>query len=148
MSLSKMKLCFIALNKNVNKIQWSVSKWDHQGPKSSKCLDLARKLWSLCLVYQSIYIDYLSHCTTISNKIMSQRTTKPTIRPVWPAKTQISLYISPVWQVFLFVPLWIARRLYNAISENSDQTARMRRLTWVFAGCMPYCRFCRMPVQI
>ena len=32
--------------------------------------------------------------------------------------------------------LWIARMLYkaHAISEYSDQTARMRSLIWVFAG--------------
>ena len=41
---------------------------------------------------------------------LSQRTTKPTIRPVWPAKTQISRYIHPVWQGFSFIPVWIARR--------------------------------------
>ena len=57
-------------------------------------------------------------------------------RPVWPAKTQISLYIHPVWQGFSFIPLWIAWRLLrtHAISKDSDQTARMRRLIWVFTG--------------
>ena len=56
---------------------------------------------------------------------MSQRTTKPTITPVWPEKTQISLYIHQVWQGFSFIPLWIALRLRkaHAISEDSDQTA-------------------------
>ena len=59
----------------------------------------------------------------------SQRTTKQTIGPVWPAKTQISLYILLVWLVFSFIPLWIARRLLkaHAISEDSDQTARMSK---------------------
>ena len=64
-----------------------------------------------------------------------QRTTKPTIRSVWSAKTQISLYIYPVWQGFSFITLWIAWRLLKAhsISEDSDQTARMRSLIWIFA---------------
>ena len=30
---------------------------------------------------------------------MSQHTTKSTIRPVWPAKTPISIYIHPVWML-------------------------------------------------
>ena len=42
---------------------------------------------------------------------MSQSTINPTIRPVWPAKTQISLYIHPVWQEFSFILFWIAWRL-------------------------------------
>ena len=46
----------------------------------------------------------------IKNNV-NQRTTKTTIRPVRPAKTQISLYIHPVWQEFSFISLWIARRL-------------------------------------
>ena len=54
-----------------------------------------------------------------SNK-MSQRTIKPTIIPVWPTKTQISLYIHPVWQGFSFIPRWIAGR--HMRSANSDQT--------------------------
>ena len=67
---------------------------------------------------------------------MGQRTTKPTTRPMWPAKTQISLYIHSVWKGFSLVSLWIAKRLLKvqAISEDTDQTARMRRLVWVFAG--------------
>ena len=60
---------------------------------------------------------------------------KPTIRPVWPATTLISLYIHQLWQGFAFIPLWIAWKLYKAhvISEDSDQTARMRRVIWVYA---------------
>ena len=34
-----------------------------------------------------------------------QRTTNSTIRPVWPAKTQIGMYIHPVWQWFSFIPI-------------------------------------------
>ena len=32
-------------------------------------------------------------------------------RHVWPAKTQISLYVHPLWQRLTFIRLWIARRL-------------------------------------
>ena len=75
--------------------------------------------------------------------------TKSIIRPVWPAKTQVSLYIYPVWQQFSFIPLLIAQRLWKAhtISKDSDQTAWMYRVIWVFAGHTSYCRFCRALVQ-
>ena len=62
-----------------------------------------------------------------------ERTTKPTIRPVRPANTQISLHIHLVWQGVSFTPLWIAW-MAHAISEDCDQTARMRCLILVFAG--------------
>ena len=57
-----------------------------------------------------------------------------TVRPV---KTQISLGIRPVWSESL---LYAWRNLGSlathwAHSEESDQTGRMPRLIWVFAGC-------------
>ena len=56
-----------------------------------------------------------------------------------PAKTQISLGISPVWSESLLCTQWVAKgpRFLHADSEDSDQTGRMPRsprLTWVFAG--------------
>ena len=55
---------------------------------------------------------------------------------VRPAKTQISLGIRPVWSEFS-LSAW--RKLGSiathwAHSEDSDQTGRMPRLIWVFAG--------------
>ena len=55
---------------------------------------------------------------------------------VLPAKNQISLGIRPVWSESL-LSVW--RKLGSlathwAHSENSDQTGRMPRLIWVFAG--------------
>ena len=64
---------------------------------------------------------------------LSQLTTNPTIRPVWPAKTQFSLYIHPLWQGFLFIQLWTAcccRR--HMRSAKTVQTVRMHRLIRVF----------------
>ena len=43
--------------------------------------------------------------------LMTQLTTKPTLRPVWPANIRISLYIHPAWQGFSFIRLWIDRWL-------------------------------------
>ena len=68
---------------------------------------------------------YLSHCTT-----------KPTKWPVHPAKTQISLGIHPVWLETSLCNLWTAKNqtFLHADREDSDQTGRMPRLIWVFAG--------------
>ena len=51
-------------------------------------------------------------------------------------KTQISLGIRPVWSESLLCAQWVAKGsvLLQADSEDSDQTGRMHRLIWVFAG--------------
>ena len=62
--------------------------------------------------------------------------TKPTKWHVRPAKSQISLGIRPVWSVSSLCTQWIAKdtSFLHADSEDSDQTGRMPRLSWVFAG--------------
>ena len=67
---------------------------------------------------------------------MSRQTTKPTKLHVRPAKTQISLGIRPAWSESS-LSAW--RKLGSLAihwvhSEDSDQTGRMPRLIWVFAG--------------
>ena len=62
--------------------------------------------------------------------------TKPTKWHVYTAKTQISLGIHPVWSESS-LSAW--RKLGSlathwAHSEDSDQTGRMPKLIWVFAG--------------
>ena len=62
--------------------------------------------------------------------------TKPVKRPVRPAKTQISLGIRPVWSESS-LSAWRkfgSLATHWAHSEDSDQTGRMPRLIWVFAG--------------
>ena len=68
------------------------------------------------------------------------KTNKVTVRP---AKTQISLGIHPVWsesslcvQWVALCAQWVAKdpSFLLADSEDSDQTGRMPRLIWVFAG--------------
>ena len=55
---------------------------------------------------------------------------------VRPAKTQISLYIRPVLSESSLCAEWVAKdsMCFYADSEDSDQTGRMPRLIWVFAG--------------
>ena len=67
---------------------------------------------------------------------LSRDMTKPTKRHVRPAKTQINLGICAVWSES---SLGAWRKLGSlathwAHSEDSDQTGRMPRLIWVFAG--------------
>ena len=52
------------------------------------------------------------------------------------AKTQISLGISPVWSESSLCAQRVAKdpSFLHADSEDSDQTGRMPRLIWVFAG--------------
>ena len=62
------------------------------------------------------------------------KSNKVTVRP---AKTQISLGICPVWSESSLCAQWLAKDpiFLHADSEDSDQTGRMSRLIWVFAGC-------------
>ena len=55
---------------------------------------------------------------------------------VRPAKTQISLGIRPVWSESSLCAQWVAKdpSFFHADSEDSEQTGRMPRLIWVFAG--------------
>ena len=67
---------------------------------------------------------------------MSRYMTKPTKWPIHPAKTQISLGDRPVWPESSLCALWVVKDpvLLHADSEASDQTGRMPKLIWVFAG--------------
>ena len=60
-------------------------------------------------------------------------TNKVTVRP---AKTQISLGIHPVWSESSLCAHWVAKdpSFLRTDSEDSDQTGRMPRLIWIFAG--------------
>ena len=66
-------------------------------------------------------------------ELRHDKTNKMSVRP---AKTQISLGIRPVWSESSLCTQWVAKdpRFLHADSEDSDQTGRMPRLIWVFAG--------------
>ena len=71
---------------------------------------------------------------------LSRLTTKPTKWHVRPAKTQINLGIRPFWSESS-LSTWVNLRslaIIRAHSEASDQTGRMPRLIWVFAGRKDY----------
>ena len=74
-------------------------------------------------------------------RLSCRNMTKPTKLHVRPAKTQISLGIRPVHSESS-LSAWrkigsLSTHLVH--SEDSDQTGRMPRLNWVFAGCI--CHF-------
>ena len=68
-----------------------------------------------------------------ANEPRHDKTNKMSVRP---AKTQISLGIRPVWQESSMCAQWVAKNtsFLHADSEDSGQTGRMSRLSWVFAG--------------
>ena len=72
-------------------------------------------------------------CWKTLNEPRHDKTNKITVRP---AKTQISLGIRPVWSESSLCAQWVAKEpsFLHADSEDSDQTGRMPRLIWVFAG--------------
>ena len=72
----------------------------------------------------------------VKGKQMSRPMTKPAKWHMRPVKTKISVGIRPVWSES---SLSVRRKLGSlatqwAHSEDSDQTARMSRLVWIFAG--------------
>ena len=72
-----------------------------------------------------VWFHYMSSDMTKTNKL--------TVRP---AKTQISLGICPVWLESSLCTQWVAKdpRFLHVDSKDSDQTGRMPKLIWVFAG--------------
>ena len=65
---------------------------------------------------------------------MNRNYRKRTFRHVRPAKTQICLRIRAVWSEFSLGTFRIAKdaKFLHVDNEDSDQTARMRWLIWVF----------------
>ena len=76
--------------------------------------------------------------------------TKPTKWLARTAKTKISLGIRPVWSEYSLSAcrsVWFLAT-HRASSEVSDQTGRIPRLIWVFAGRTSFCWFCHALAKI
>ena len=71
---------------------------------------------------------------------MNRNVRKRTFLHMRPTKTPISLRIRAVWSESSLTAWrnFASLGIQNAPSEDSDQTVRMRRLIWIFAGrtCM------------
>ena len=90
----------------------------------------------------SVHIFWTHRCTCMmipysnsykTNEPRHDKTNKMSVRL---AKTKISLGIRPVWSESSPCAQWVAKdpSFLHADSEDSDQTGRMPRLIWVFAG--------------
>ena len=67
------------------------------------------------------------------NRIWAATSVKRTFENVRPAKIQISLRICAIWSESSLAAVWVANdaKCRHAENEDSDQTGRMRRLSWV-----------------
>ena len=67
---------------------------------------------------------------------MNRNVRKRTFGHVLPAKIQISLRRRAVWSESSLGAFWIANdaKFLQTDNEDSNQTARMRRLIWIFVG--------------
>ena len=82
------------------------------------------------------FLTNLVQSATLKFAKLSRLTTIQTKWYVRPAKTHISLDIRPIWSESSLCAQWVAKdpSFLHADSEDSDQTGRMPRLIWVFAG--------------
>ena len=86
-------------------------------------------------------------CFCLTYEPQHDKTNNMAVRP---AKTQISLGIRPVWSESS-LSAWRNLEplaIHWAHSEDSDQTGRMPRLLWVFAGRTVTCWFCHVAAHI
>ena len=104
---------------------------------SSKAQD-ERNLWqtpfsTMLPIARNMHLSLLFNT---SRFIYEPRHDKPTKVSVRPAKTKINLDIRPVWSESSLRAQLVGKdpSFLHADSEDSEQTGRMPRLTWVFAG--------------
>ena len=115
--------------------------------KLTLCYNTSDFLSTCCYVFKHTKIFYGMH------KPPHDKTNKMSVRP---AKTQISLGIRPVWSESSLCAQWIAKgpMFLHADSTDSDQTGRMPRLIWVFAGrtlillVLSWCGSCTRPTYV
>ena len=90
--------------------------------------------WTWC--EPTMIIIWNGICRWMVLKYMRLIVRNHTFWHVRPMKTQISLRIRAVWSESS-LSAWrnlVSLAIRNALCEDSDQTARMRRLIWIFAG--------------
>ena len=86
-------------------------------------------------IHHCLAIVISGMCRAVHNQF-EPHVRKPTFWHVRPTKTQISLRMRTVWLEYS-LSAWrnfASLAIQIAPSEDSDQTARMRRLIWIFAG--------------
>ena len=70
------------------------------------------------------------------NNHFSQRMTKSAIRPVQPAKTQITMRVRGVWSdsSLIACAIYSIRAILREMNKNPCHTVWLYRLIWIFAG--------------
>ena len=114
------------------------SKWlnGNQSFKLSSLQLLSYNHNNFWLIFLQPFSECMKNETPTHRGHLSRLMTKPTKWHVRPAKTQISLGIRPVWSESS-LSAWRkpgSLATHWAHSEDSDQTGRISRLIWVFAG--------------
>ena len=97
---------------------------------------IRQNFWVSCRQLGGISPMRSQNITVFRNIVYKPQHNKTNKMSMRPAKTKISLGIRPVWSESLLGAQWIAKdpSVLHADSEDSDQTGRMPRLIWVFAG--------------
>ena len=100
------------------------------------CSSSSFRVFQSCLVFWSPRLMKRQRTSVYVVSLFEPRHDKTINMTVHPAKTQISLGISPVWAESPRCAYWVAKdpRFLHADNEDSNQTGRMPRLIWVFAG--------------
>ena len=113
---------------------WRGWEWPHSYIIPTWCQTLCHKR-KVTIHCQTLLLRTVSTCNKL-NSNMSHLVTKPKNWHVLPAKTQISLGICPVWSESSLCAQCVAKdpSFLLADNEDSDQTWRMPRLIWVYAG--------------
>ena len=98
------------------------------------CLNLIAILLLLRLYFLKLYVFIMS--CDFSSKTTWATTWQNQQNECAPSEDSISLGIRPVWSESSLCTQWEAKdpRFLHADSEDSDQTGRIPRLIWVFAG--------------
>ena len=117
-------------------LRWAIHQW------SSGFIISCFNFWILSLVFSFLQYWVYIQCNHFSQNLESQKINwaatwqNQQSVAVRPAKTQISLGICPVWSQSSLCAQWVAKdpSFLHADSKDSDQTGRMPRLIWVFAG--------------
>ena len=115
--------------------------------------DQSNRLWWVFCFSEEILTSthkicfFMENFRKLSSELPHDKTNKMT---VCPGKIQISLGIHPVWSES---SLFDWRNLGSLTShwvhrEDSDQTGRMPRLIWVFAGCTSFCWLCQVAAHL
>ena len=114
------------------KLRSLASHWAHS-EDSDQTGQMPRLIWVFagCTCH---FVGFVLRLLKLSNRPMYRYVRKHTFGHVRPAKIQISLGICAFWPEQSLHAFWIVKdaKFLRADNKDSDQTARIHRLIWVF----------------